>query len=137
MFVNRRTLQRDLIELGTLFPVVADDRSRPYSWWWGDVREPHAILPPLLRRDGPAIALRLRVAAGHLAVVQRLLGDGAEILPAKDAFEVRVNVPETMDLRRALFGLADGVEVLAPKRLRRELSEQASRAFALYREEGA
>lgn len=131
MFVNRRTLQRDLVELGALFPVVTDDRSRPYSWWLGELRD--VALPPLIPADGRAVALRLRVGRGHLAAVQALLGEGAETITCQDALEVRVSVPETMALRRALFGLADGVEVLAPLRLRRELTEHVARACALYR----
>lgn len=127
--VNRRTLQRDLVELGTLFPIVADDRSRPYSWWWGDVREPSAVLPPLLPRDAPAIALRLRVDATHLAAVSALVGEAATVACG----EVRVTVPDTLELRRALFFLADGVEVLSPVRLRRELTEHAARVCQRYR----
>ncbi|MGH8279998.1 MAG: WYL domain-containing protein, partial [Gammaproteobacteria bacterium] len=32
--VSARTLQRDLIALSGLFPLVMDDRNRPYGWSW-------------------------------------------------------------------------------------------------------
>jgi predicted DNA-binding transcriptional regulator YafY len=32
--VSRRTIERNLIELSTIFPLVVDDRSRPYGWSW-------------------------------------------------------------------------------------------------------
>ncbi|MBF0282520.1 MAG: WYL domain-containing protein [Zetaproteobacteria bacterium] len=32
---TQRTIQRDLISLSTLFPLVCDDRSKPFGWSWG------------------------------------------------------------------------------------------------------
>lgn len=32
--VTGRTIQRDLIDLSRLFPIVVDDRSKPYGWSW-------------------------------------------------------------------------------------------------------
>lgn len=32
--VSTRTVQRDLVELSTVFPLVADDREKPYGWSW-------------------------------------------------------------------------------------------------------
>lgn len=32
--VSERTLQRDLIELATVFPLVVDDRDKPFGWSW-------------------------------------------------------------------------------------------------------
>lgn len=32
--VSRRTIERNLNELSTIFPLVVDDRSRPYGWSW-------------------------------------------------------------------------------------------------------
>ncbi|QNA88870.1 WYL domain-containing protein [Massilia sp. Dwa41.01b] len=32
--VSARTIQRDLIELSTLFPLISDDREKPYGWSW-------------------------------------------------------------------------------------------------------
>ena len=32
--VSTRTVQRDLVELAAVFPLVADDRDKPYGWSW-------------------------------------------------------------------------------------------------------
>lgn len=32
--VTARTIQRDLIDLSTVFPLVSDDREKPYGWSW-------------------------------------------------------------------------------------------------------
>ena len=32
--VNRRTVQRDLQTLSTYFPLVSDERHRPFGWSW-------------------------------------------------------------------------------------------------------
>ena len=37
---HRRTIQRDLLELATVFPIVADERSKPYGWRWADASGP-------------------------------------------------------------------------------------------------
>ena len=34
--VDKRTVERDLIKLSALFPIVADERSKPYGWRWSD-----------------------------------------------------------------------------------------------------
>ena len=31
---SKRTIERDLIELSRVFPLVVDDRSKPYGWSW-------------------------------------------------------------------------------------------------------
>lgn len=36
LVVHRRTVQRDLIELSKLFPIVSDERTKPYGWRWAD-----------------------------------------------------------------------------------------------------
>lgn len=37
---HRRTVQRDLIELAVVFPIVADERSKPYGWRWAEDTRP-------------------------------------------------------------------------------------------------
>lgn len=32
--VSTRTVQRDLLDLSTVFPLVSDDREKPYGWSW-------------------------------------------------------------------------------------------------------
>lgn len=34
--VHHRTVQRDLVELAHVFPIVKDHRSKPYGWRWSD-----------------------------------------------------------------------------------------------------
>jgi len=36
LVVHRRTVQRDLLELSKLFPIVSDERAKPYGWRWRD-----------------------------------------------------------------------------------------------------
>lgn len=40
---HRRTIQRDLLELATVFPIVADERTKPYGWRWAS--DAHPALP--------------------------------------------------------------------------------------------
>src|ERR1700690_813976 len=39
--VHRRTIQRDLIQLSAVFPIVADERQKPFGWRWSE----NACLP--------------------------------------------------------------------------------------------
>lgn len=34
--VDKRTVERDLRKLTTLFPIIVDERSKPYGWRWAD-----------------------------------------------------------------------------------------------------
>jgi predicted DNA-binding transcriptional regulator YafY len=34
--VHRRTVQRDLVQLSAIFPIVADERRRPFGWRWSE-----------------------------------------------------------------------------------------------------
>jgi len=42
---HRRTIQRDLVELAGVFPIVSDDRSKPYGWRWADHAELFGAFP--------------------------------------------------------------------------------------------
>jgi predicted DNA-binding transcriptional regulator YafY len=59
--VSTRTVQRDLIELATLFPLVSDDREKPYGWSW-QREAPSFDLPGLSIPD----ALTLTLVEQHL-----------------------------------------------------------------------
>lgn len=59
--VSRRTIERDLLSLSTRFPLLADERSRPYGWSWAR-DNPSEILP---RLDTPQ-AVALLLAREHL-----------------------------------------------------------------------
>lgn len=59
--VSRRTIERDLHALSARFPLVLDDRSKPYGWSWAK-DSPGKILPKL---DTPQ-AVALLLAREHL-----------------------------------------------------------------------
>lgn len=59
--ISRRSLERDLHALSARFPLVLDDRAKPYGWSW----MPHASLE-LLPRLTPAQAVAILLAKTHL-----------------------------------------------------------------------
>ncbi|MDB5215770.1 MAG: transcriptional factor-related protein [Myxococcaceae bacterium] len=144
--VHRRTIQRDLVELAGVFPIVSDDRSRPYGWRWADDAELLCAIPALPgARDGvPTIELVLHVRASAVkAVSEGLRGpegqarevrvDAASADP--DGVLVTARVPDGCALRRWLFGFADALVVVAPAHLRAELADKAARIASVYNEE--
>lgn len=54
--VTARTIQRDLIELSTLFPLTSDERERPYGWSWQG-NAPTFNLPNLSNQEALAFAM--------------------------------------------------------------------------------
>jgi predicted DNA-binding transcriptional regulator YafY len=59
--VSRRTIQRDLNQLSTVFPLVVDERNKPYGWSWQ--RDAHSFdLPGLALHE----ALMLTMVEQHL-----------------------------------------------------------------------
>lgn len=134
--VHRRTIQRDLIELGGLFPIVSDDRSRPYGWRWADDAELRCTIPALrIARSGvPEIDLRLWVSEAAVRAVRDGLRGSAAVLEVPGGAEVRARVADSSTLRRWLFGFANTLEILAPPELRAELAEKAARMAAIYNE---
>lgn len=57
--VHRRTIQRDLIELAAVFPIVADERAKPFGWRWSDDASFIARLPPPRGYDATDVTLRV------------------------------------------------------------------------------
>ena len=53
--VDKRTVERDLRKLTTLFPIVVDERSKPYGWRWAD----HARIDMPGMDVGEALSLAL------------------------------------------------------------------------------
>lgn len=60
--VGKRTVERDLVSLSAIFPLLSNDRSRPYGWSWSKDAEAFA-LPTM----SPLQALTLELAHEHLA----------------------------------------------------------------------
>jgi predicted DNA-binding transcriptional regulator YafY len=54
--VTARTVQRDLMELSTTFPLVCDEREKPYGWSW-QARAPVFDLPNLSNHEALAFAM--------------------------------------------------------------------------------
>jgi predicted DNA-binding transcriptional regulator YafY len=144
--VHRRTIQRDLVELASVFPIVSDERTKPYGWRWADDAELLCAIPALPgpRMGVPEIDLVLRVrriavravseglrGAEALARVVQVL-ETAEPGAVDGHAELRARVPDSCSLRRWLFGFADALEVLAPEHLRSELAEKAGRVASVY-----
>src|SRR4051794_7024436 len=149
--VHRRTVQRDLVELATVFPLVSDDRSKPYGWRWADDAELLCAIPALpgARHGVPEIDLVLRVRTAAVRAVSEGLrgpeGGAREVAISRSSrttsddasaesrvTELRACVPDTCALRRWLFGFADALEVLEPAHLRAELAEKAQRIASVY-----
>lgn len=62
--VGKRTIERDLQSLSGIFPLISNDRSRPYGWSWSKDAEAFA-LPTM----SPLQALTLELAHDHLATL--------------------------------------------------------------------
>lgn len=62
--VSKRTVERDLLSLSEIFPLVSNERSRPYGWSWNKDAEAFA-LPAM----SPLQALTLELAHDHLATL--------------------------------------------------------------------
>jgi predicted DNA-binding transcriptional regulator YafY len=137
--VCRRTIQRDLLELAEIFPIVADECARPYGWAWSDDAELGLYLSapqrvPRAASIDVSLRLRRRTMSSLLDLLgarnARLVdGDGASDVPFVTAL---VEVEDTGVTRRVLLGHADEVEVLSPFELRREIAERARRARDLH-----
>lgn len=62
--VGKRTVERDLLSLSEIFPLLSDERSRPYGWSWSKDAESFS-LPSM----SPLQALTLELAHDHLATL--------------------------------------------------------------------
>lgn len=140
---HRRTIQRDLVELASVFPIVSDERSKPYGWRWADDAELLCAIPALPggRQDVPHIDVVLRVRRSAVRAVSEGLrgpeGHATEVHVIEPGgtdgvAEVRARVPDGCALRRWLFGFADALEVVAPAHLRAEVAEKAARIATVY-----
>jgi predicted DNA-binding transcriptional regulator YafY len=143
--VHRRTIQRDLVELAEVFPLVSMGEEKPYRWRWSDDARFLCSIPILEAPEEPGaeISLRLRVERSAARyVVEGLRGKPARARDVTSvnkgkAVEVHARVVDACTLRRWLLGFADSVEVLAPEHVRAELAASAARIAERHRAEGA
>lgn len=139
--VHRRTIQRDLVELSGVFPIVSDDRAKPYGWRWTDDAAFVRSLP-LPRTDATAasreVLVRLpRAALSHLVaeIGGRTRHVGADPDGSADNAAVTIVVDDTGTARRRLFAHAHEIEILAPPDVRAEVATMARCALALHARE--
>lgn len=129
--VHRRTIQRDLVELAEVFPIVPDERTKPYGWRWSeDAREVLPLaLPP--RGLGPRVDLCLRMPKTHLQRVFDSFGSEDYHLVTDDdaSMTITIAVEDSPSTRRKVFGLSDEIEVIAPLEWRMELADRARRVL--------
>lgn len=140
--VHRRTIQRDLVGLASVFPLIAMGEEKPYRWRWSDDARFLCSIPILEAPEeaGAEISLRLRVERSVARyVVEGLRGKTAAarevtcVAKDKAHVEVHARVVDACTLRRWLLGFADSVEVLAPEHVRTELGEAAARVAERHR----
>ena len=76
--VHRRTIQRDLLDLAEVFPIVADDRAKPFGWRWAD--EAAFVGPvPHPKGDASTVDVTLRVARAALSTLMASLAMAASV----------------------------------------------------------
>lgn len=139
--VHRRTIQRDLVELAKVFPLVADAREKPYGWRWADGAEFLCSIPILRDPEGEriSVAVTLRAEPRIARVVIEGLrgrdGDAREVSSrrcADGSVEITARVVDGCSLRRWLLGFGGDIEVLAPAPLRMDFAAKAARIAARY-----
>ena len=62
--VSKRTVERDLLSLSDIFPLISNERSRPYGWSWN--KDAAAFSLPSM---SPLQALTLELARDHLTTL--------------------------------------------------------------------
>ncbi len=127
--IHRRTIQRDLVELASVFPIIADERSKPYGWRWSDAGHLRFPIPlhPEAMHEPARISIELRVKASVAAEIADLLH--LERSPAKSGTlcVIAGSVDDTLRTRRILLAYGADLEVLAPRPLRDEVRACALR----------
>lgn len=148
---HRRTIQRDLVELAQVFPIVSDERTKPYGWCWAD-----GALTPFPSEASAAagtalLHVGLLVAPHALASVAASLGvplapassGGPRVTPRAPTstrwasteprwMAVDAHVRDGAWLRRTILALGEIVEVLHPTPLRDAVARTHARAASRY-----
>ena len=107
--VSRRTIERDLHLLSVQFPLVLDDRSKPYGWSWAKGAS-FEFMPKLTPAQGVALLL----ASAHLAT---LLPEAMqkELAPVFQAAEQSLAHSGWKDWHRKTAVLPTGLALLPPR----------------------
>jgi predicted DNA-binding transcriptional regulator YafY len=118
-----------------LFPIVVDDRTKPYGWRWADGAD--ALDAAFTRgANTPRLEVSLRVRRDDIAsVLERLRIGSRRVVDdsnGSDRVTVIASVEDTRCFRRRLFGVAAEVEVMGPPSLREELIAYSRRVLLLH-----
>lgn len=126
--VHPRTIQRDLVSLSELFPIVADERSKPFGWRWAD--EPGSIATSFAAAPPSVLRVRVRGTRADIRAFAGAVGARTWIEDGDGVHIVTVDIEmgDTRLARRLLLGHSDILEVVAPEALRRELHARAAAA---------
>jgi predicted DNA-binding transcriptional regulator YafY len=136
--VHRRTIQRDLIELAQVFPILSDERSKPYGWRWTDDAGFVGSLPlPRTHITAVSAEVVLRAPRAALSLLVELIGGRAPRIAddrhADPAYaSVTLSIDDSAAARRRLFAHSDEVEVLSPRTIREEITAMAHRSLTAH-----
>jgi predicted DNA-binding transcriptional regulator YafY len=134
--VHRRTIQRDLLDLARVFPIVADERRKPYGWRWSSDALSWLLLQlhPTDRPSGRHVEVTLHGRSDALRAFGELASAGNRGPRTADdpirTITVTLPVEDAAPARRFLLAQADQVEVVAPADLRRAIADAAARIHA-------
>jgi len=133
--VHRRTIQRDLNELSEVFPILSDERAKPYGWRWTDDAAFAPSLPlPRAHVTAASTEVVVRVPRAALSVLIELIGGRSPRVTADVDGEaayacVTLAIDDSALARRRLFAHSDEVEVLSPRAIREEIAAMARRVL--------
>ncbi len=133
---SKRTVERDLVELATLFPLHCNSKGTPYGWYWqpglnlGEAQQlqPDVLWPPkqveLHAWVDDALARRLEELPLSADMQLTLHEGGGAMLVA--------TVDDNRALMSWLLSQAGSIRVQAPQALRQALLEQLRQSLALH-----
>ena len=133
---SKRTVERDLNELATLFPLRCNNKGMPYGWYWQpglSLGEAQQLQPDVL---SPTQQIELRAWVDD-ALARRLedqpLSDDMRLAPHGAG---GATLDATVDDSRALMGWllsqAGSIRVQEPEDLRTAMVEQLRQSLALH-----
>ncbi|MGE8059555.1 WYL domain-containing protein [Pseudomonas sp. NPDC089547] len=133
---SKRTVERDLVELSSLFPLQCNSKGMPYGWYWqpgltlGEAQQlqPDVLTPPehieLHAWVDDALARRLEALPLSADMQLTALANGGAALVA--------TVDDNRALMSWLLSQAGSIRVQAPQALRLAMLEQLRQSLALH-----
>lgn len=125
--IHRRTIQRDLVQLSSVLPIVSDQREKPFGWRWAE--NARTLFSSAGEPASARATLRIRLRGAEAPRVVEALG-GRDVAFDRDV--VTCTADDGPCARRMLLAFADCVEVLAPTSLRADLAERVREASRVY-----